>query len=97
LPVDHPTPYLSLIDESALDYILVMEDVTTRAAEIIEDTRVPYIGSLSTSPQTFLHGDAHIGNTCLLPDDEVGFLDWQAVRRGNWSVDVGISYKEHFP
>jgi hypothetical protein len=165
LPVDHPTPYLSLIDESALDYIIVMEDVTTRAAdplnatramtveqavngvralgrlhtkywgqrianepalgwvqpyvawgrmgskipvaiefmgdscpdevramtvkEIIGDTWVPYIGSLSTSPQTFLHGDAHIGNTYLLPDDEVGFLDWQVVRRGNWSVDVG--------
>ena len=57
--------------------------------EIIEDTWVPYIGSLSSSTQTFLHGDAHIGNTYLLPSGEVGFLDWQVVRRGNWSVDVG--------
>lgn len=165
LPLDHPAPYLSLIDEPALNYIIIMEDVTTRGAdplnatramtieqatngvralarlhskywgqgianepalrwvqpyvawgrmgskipdaielmgdscpeevrtmtvkEIIEDTWVPYIGSLSSSPQTFLHGDAHIGNTYLLPDDEVGFLDWQVVRRGNWSVDVG--------
>jgi len=24
-----------------------------------------------------------------LPDDEVGFLDWQMVRRGNWSLDLG--------
>jgi hypothetical protein len=57
--------------------------------EIIEDTWAPFIGSLTTSPQTFLHGDAHIGNTYVLPDNEVGFLDWQVVRRGNWSVDVG--------
>ena len=25
----------------------------------------------------------------MLPDDEVGFLDWQMVRRGNWSLDLG--------
>ena len=25
----------------------------------------------------------------FLPDNEVGFLDWQIVRRGNWSVDIG--------
>jgi aminoglycoside phosphotransferase (APT) family kinase protein len=57
--------------------------------EIIEDTWAPFVGSLTTSPQTFLHGDAHIGNTYVLPDNDVGFLDWQVVRRGNWSVDVG--------
>jgi hypothetical protein len=165
LPLEHPTPYLSIIDEPALSYIIVMEDVTTRGAdpfnatraftidqaingvqalarlhsrywgegianepalqwvqpyvawgrmgsmipdafefmgdtcpeavramtvkEIIEDTWVPYIGSLSASSQTFLHGDPHIGNTYVLPDGEVGFLDWQVVRRGNWSLDVG--------
>ena len=156
-------PYLSIIDEPALDYIIVMEDVTTRGAdplnatramtveqatnglralarlhskywgdgvanepalqwvqpyvawgrmgskipdaiefmgdscpdevramtvkEIIEDTWVPYIGSLGTSAQTFLHGDAHIGNTYLLPDDEVGFLDCRsfAGETGQWT------------
>jgi sulfur transfer complex TusBCD TusB component (DsrH family) len=57
--------------------------------EIIEETWAPFIGSLTTSPQTFLHGDPHIGNTYVLPDNDVGFLDWQVVRRGNWSVDVG--------
>jgi len=25
----------------------------------------------------------------VLPDGEVGFLDWQMVRRGNWSLDLG--------
>jgi aminoglycoside phosphotransferase (APT) family kinase protein len=38
---------------------------------------------------TLLHGDAHIGNTYVLPDGGVGFLDWQVVRRGEWSQDVG--------
>jgi Phosphotransferase enzyme family len=40
-------------------------------------------------PQTLLHGDTHIGNTYTMPDGAVGFLDWQLVRRGNWSHDVG--------
>lgn len=48
-----------------------------------------YIGGLTAGPQTLLHGDPHIGNTYVLPDDGVGFLDWQMVRRGNWSLDVG--------
>jgi len=48
-----------------------------------------YIGTLTTSPQTLLHGDPHIGNTYTLPDDDVGFLDWQMARRGNWSLDLG--------
>jgi aminoglycoside phosphotransferase (APT) family kinase protein len=48
-----------------------------------------YIGTLTTSPQTLLHGDPHIGNTYVLPDDDVGFLDWQMARRGNWSLDLG--------
>ena len=38
--------------------------------------------SLTKGPVTLLHGDAHIGNTYVLPDDDVGFLDWQVVRRG---------------
>lgn len=47
------------------------------------------VGMLTTGPQTLLHGDPHIGNTYLLPDGEVGFLDWQVVRSGSWAHDVG--------
>lgn len=25
----------------------------------------------------------------MLPNDDVGFLDWQMARRGNWSLDLG--------
>jgi hypothetical protein len=56
---------------------------------LIESIWKPYIRTLSTSPQTLLHGDPHIGNTYLLPSGEVGFLDWQVARRGNWSLDLG--------
>jgi aminoglycoside phosphotransferase (APT) family kinase protein len=67
---------------------------SVRALEInhlVEGIWKPYMRTL-TSPstaQTLLHGDAHIGNTYLLPDGDVGFLDWQVVRRGNFSVDLG--------
>ncbi len=57
--------------------------------QLIESIWKPYIRTLTTSPQTLLHGDPHIGNTYLTPDGEVGFLDWQVARRGNWSLDVG--------
>ncbi len=57
--------------------------------ELFVDIWARYIGTLTTTEQTLLHGDPHIGNTYVLPGDEVGFLDWQMVRRGNWSLDVG--------
>ncbi|BBY40816.1 hypothetical protein MMAN_49500 [Mycobacterium mantenii] len=57
--------------------------------ELIESVWKPYVRTLTASPQTLLHGDPHIGNTYLLPSDEVGFLDWQVARRGNWSLDLG--------
>ncbi len=57
--------------------------------QLVDDIWKPYIRSLIRAPQTLLHGDPHIGNTYLLPDGEVGFLDWQVLRRGNWSLDLG--------
>ena len=55
----------------------------------VVDLWVRFVSSLTKGPVTLLHGDAHIGNTYVLPDDDVGFLDWEVVRRGNWSHDVG--------
>jgi aminoglycoside phosphotransferase (APT) family kinase protein len=57
--------------------------------EIMRDVWVPFISTLASGGQTLVHGDAHIGNTYVCPDDEVGFLDWQVVRRGNPCVDLG--------
>ena len=43
----------------------------------------------ATGPQTVLHGDPHPGNTYSLPGHRTGFYDWQLVRTGNWSHDIG--------
>ncbi len=57
--------------------------------QIVRDIWVPFVGTLATGGQTLVHGDAHIGNTYVLPDDTVGFLDWQVVRHANPAVDLG--------
>ncbi|MDY6998586.1 MAG: phosphotransferase [Actinomycetota bacterium] len=57
--------------------------------ELFVDVWARYIGSLTRSAPTLLHGDPHIGNTYVLPGDTVGFLDWQMVRRGSFSLDLG--------
>lgn len=57
--------------------------------DLVDAIWKPYIRTLTTSPQTLLHGDPHIGNTYVTPDGDLGFLDWQMARRGNWSLDLG--------
>jgi hypothetical protein len=43
---------------------------------------------LASEPTTLLHGDAHLGNTYLLPGGRAGLLDWQLMNRGRWAHDV---------
>jgi hypothetical protein len=43
----------------------------------------------ATLPPTFLHGDAHFGNTYALPDGTGGVLDWQVNARGFLMHDIG--------
>ncbi|MCF6390705.1 aminoglycoside phosphotransferase family protein [Mycobacterium sp. MBM] len=167
LPLEHPAVYAAPIDETAEDFMLVMEDLTARGADPRDATRPltpdqaaaavrglgrlhgvywgsrltrpgldwlepflawdgmqyaplpaaldrlgdaappsvraltidqlvdgiwkPFIRTLTAPgvPITLLHGDPHIGNTYLTPDGDIGFLDWQVARRGNFSVDLG--------
>jgi hypothetical protein len=42
---------------------------------------------LATGPQTLLHGDPHIANAYLLPNQSGGFLDWQLMVKGRWAHD----------
>ncbi|MEV5839574.1 phosphotransferase [Nocardia sp. NPDC052112] len=41
----------------------------------------------STGPQTFLHGDSHIGNTYVTAAGRMGITDWRVVQRGSWACD----------
>jgi sulfur transfer complex TusBCD TusB component (DsrH family) len=59
------------------------------AEEIVGSLWVRYITSFARGPRTLLHGDPHIGNTYVLPDGDVGFLDWEVARSGHWSHDLG--------
>lgn len=43
----------------------------------------------STLTPTFLHGDAHFGNTYTLPDGRGGLLDWQICCKGFVMHDIG--------
>ncbi|MFM5907476.1 MAG: phosphotransferase [Novosphingobium sp.] len=63
--------------------------VRTLSADRVVDLWAANVTTLASGHQTLLHGDAHIGNTYVLPDGTTGFLDWQVVRRGNWIQDVG--------
>lgn len=38
-------------------------------------------------PQTFLHGDPHIGQTYIVNQGRMGYGDWQIVMRGGWAYD----------
>jgi hypothetical protein len=63
--------------------------VRSMTGDNVVDLWASNVTTLAQGPQTLLHGDAHIGNTYVLPGDETGFLDWQVVRRGSWIQDVG--------
>ncbi len=63
--------------------------VLAMSGDQVVDLWARNVSTLAQGPQTLLHGDAHIGNTYVLPGDKTGFLDWQVVRRGNWVHDVG--------
>jgi len=39
-------------------------------------------------PLTLLHGDTHVGNTYLLPENKGGWLDFQLMVKGPWCHDL---------
>lgn len=80
------------IAHQRLGNTVAAEIIALNGTDLFVDIWARYIATLTkspASPQTLLHGDPHIGNTYVLPGDDVGFLDWQMARRGNWSLDLG--------
>lgn len=67
----------------------VPEQARGLSAIEIEECWVKYIATMERQPHTLLHGDPHVGNTYVLPDGRVGFLDWQVLHRGHHALDLG--------
>jgi aminoglycoside phosphotransferase (APT) family kinase protein len=49
----------------------------------------PLVGALAGLPSVGLHGDLKLANVALLPDDKVGFIDWQMTMRAPIAVELG--------
>jgi hypothetical protein len=49
------------------------------------------IEQLRTLPQMLTHGDVHLGNWYVRPDETMGLSDFQNVTRGHWSRDVAYT------
>lgn len=65
------------------------DEVLAAGAKGMVESWTRYLKLASNGPMTLLHGDAHVGNTYLTVEDELGFLDWAVVRRGHWAFDMG--------
>lgn len=55
------------------------------------------VDGMAAGPRCLLHGDAHIGNSYLLPNGSAGYLDWQVVRQGCWAHDVAYYLASALP
>ena len=49
----------------------------------------PLVAALDRLPSLGLHGDLKLANIALLPDDRVGFIDWQMMLRAPLAVEMG--------
>jgi hypothetical protein len=49
----------------------------------------PLVEQLARLPSVGLHGDLKLANIALLPDDRVGFIDWQMTLRAPIAVELG--------
>jgi hypothetical protein len=67
----------------------VPDQVSALTGREIEAVWTRYIATMTHETHTLLHGDPHVGNTYVLADNRVGFLDWQVAHRGHHAVDLG--------
>ena len=74
-----------------LPYKAALLDATGEDAASMEAAFWRLQEQVASAPMTVLHGDPHPRNTYGLPDGRMGVLDWQLVRRGSWSHDVGYA------
>ncbi len=49
----------------------------------------PLVAALAALPAAGLHGDLKLANVALLPEGQVGFIDWQMTMRAPVAVELG--------
>jgi hypothetical protein len=49
----------------------------------------PLVAALAHLPSAGLHGDLKLANVALLPEEQVGFIDWQMTMRAPVAVELG--------
>jgi hypothetical protein len=49
----------------------------------------PLVAALAHLPTVGLHGDLKLANAALLPEEQVGFIDWQMTMRAPVAVELG--------
>jgi hypothetical protein len=74
-----------------LPYKKALLDATGEDANSMEAAFWKLQEHVAGAPITLLHGDPHPRNTYSLPGGRMGVLDWQLIRRGSWSHDVGYA------
>jgi hypothetical protein len=74
-----------------LPYKKALLDTTGEDADSMEAAFWKLQEHVAGDPITLLHGDPHPRNTYAVPGGRMGVLDWQLVRRGSWSHDVGYA------
>jgi hypothetical protein len=55
------------------------------------------LGRGTSGAWSVLHGDAHVGNVFLDGEGRPSLLDFQCVRRGHWSIDIGYHLSSALP
>jgi hypothetical protein len=57
--------------------------------DALGENPAPLVSALARLPLVGLHGDLKLANIAMLPDDRVGFIDWQMTMRAPLAVDLG--------
>ena len=57
--------------------------------DVLSENPAPLVSALAGLPSVGLHGDLKLANIAMLPDDRVGFIDWQMTMRAPIAVDLG--------
>ena len=77
----------TLLDEDPWRHEII-DPIGRSVPELHSDMLKVAAGPLESAPHTLLHGDTHLGNSYILPDGNMGWLDFQLSLRGCYARDL---------